>query len=92
MQVGLRKLEGTLAKGANDYAAWGEVINLFEQRRRLVADERKRLVEMNQVITAERAMLLVGAIIDIIKRNVEDRKILANISRDINTIVEEGGR
>lgn len=92
MQVGLTKLENLLAKGRNDYAAWGEVINLFEARRRLVVDERKRLVEMNQVITAERAMLLVGAIIEIIRRNVSDRNVLSSISREISTIVEEGGR
>ena len=57
-------LEGifrTIGQGAADYAAWHDVIGLIEQRRKLVESERKRLIEMQQMVTVEESMLLVNA-------------------------------
>lgn len=39
--------------------------------------ERKRLVEMQQVITAEQAMTFLGAVVAAIRRYVTDRDTLA---------------
>ncbi len=45
-------------------------LELIEARRKLVDTERRRLLDEDQVITVERLMILVAAIVDIIKRNV----------------------
>jgi hypothetical protein len=42
-------------------AAWADIRACLEQRRRLVESERKRLVEMQQMIGVDEAMLLVRA-------------------------------
>lgn len=72
-----------IARGHADYAAWSEIGQVLEQRRRLVESERKRQIEMQQTITAEKAMLLIGAILGVIRDNVTDRKQLNAISTAI---------
>ena len=76
-----------IGQGQSDYRAWGEIAAVLEQRRRLVESERKRLIELQQTITVERAMLLIGAIGGIIKAHIHDRDILAKISTDISALV-----
>lgn len=92
--VALNALLETVGQGHADYRAWAEIGALLEQRRKLVESERKRLVEMQQTLTVEKAMLLIGAIGGIIKAHVDDRAILAKISADISALVaaEPGAR
>lgn len=79
----LRDLDGLIARGQSDYAAWSEIQALIEQRRKLAESERKRLVDMQQMITSEQAMALVAALVDSVKRHVDDRDTLAAINADI---------
>ena len=77
----------TISQGHADYRAWAEIGGVIEQRRKLVESERKRLIEMQQTLTVERAMLLIGAISGVIKAHVHDRTTLAAIGRDIESII-----
>ncbi len=81
-----------IGQGHADYRAWGEVAQVLEQRRRLVESERKRLIELQQTITVEKAMLLIGAIGGIIKAHVQEREVLAKISAEITALVQSEGR
>jgi hypothetical protein len=74
-------------QGYDDYRAWGEVQALLEQRKRLVESERKRKIELQQTLSIEKAMLLIGAIGGIVKAHVTDRAQLAAISADISALV-----
>lgn len=85
--VALNALLDTVGQGHADYRAWAEIGGVIEQRRKLVESERKRLVEMQQTLTVERAMLLIGAISGVIKAHVHDRTTLAAIGRDIESII-----
>ena len=87
IQQSLTDLDGFIEKGMAERGLWQEITGLLDQRRRLTESERKRLIEAQQTITAERAMLLVGAIVGIIKANVTDRATLAKISADIERLV-----
>ncbi len=71
----------------DESGAWDEIGGLLEQRRKLVESERKRLVEMQQTMTVEKAMLLAGAILGIIKAHVHDRDTLHAISTDIQRLI-----
>lgn len=75
-------LDNVLGKGASDYAAWSEVQTIIEQRRRLAESERKRLVEMEQIITSEQAMVLVGALLTSVREHVKDRRSLTAIQTE----------
>ena len=77
-----------VSQGHADYRAWAEVGAVLEQRRKLVESERKRLIEMQQTLTVEKAMLLVGAIGGIIKAHIHDRAVLSAISRDIQSLTD----
>jgi hypothetical protein len=88
----LNTLEETIREGKTDYAAWDEIGKTLDRRQRLVESERKRLVEMHQVITAERAMILVAALTDIIKRHVTDRTTLSAISTDLIRLTSQPDR
>ena len=85
--MGMVELDRLIRAGIRQYAVWGEIRASIEQRRKLVESERKRLVEMQQMITSERAMLLMAAVVSIIKEQVDDRDTLARISADIGKLV-----
>ena len=82
-----RELSAIVDAGATDLEAWGDVYGLLEQRRRLVESERKRLVDMQQMITTEKAMTLLGVILETIQTHVTDRAILTAISADFRKLI-----
>lgn len=87
MALKLNDLGQLIERGLGDYAAWAEVVRLLDQRRRFVESERKRMVEMQQMITSERAMVLLAVVVDTVRRHVTDRDTLAAISADIGKLV-----
>jgi len=76
-----------ISQGHADYRAWGEVAAVLDQRRRLVESERKRLVEMQQMISSERMMVLLGAVVGVIQEHVTDRTILSGITTGIQKLI-----
>jgi len=85
------RIEACTSEGTADYAAWAEVLELVERRRKLAETETKRLAAMGQQITAERAMLLLAAVVDVIRRHVTERDTMAAISREIGQLVNREG-
>ena len=83
----LYSLEALINAGGNDYLVWSEIGNTINLRRSLVESERRHLVEMQQMVSGERIMVLLAAIVDIIRRNVQDRESLARISDDIRRLI-----
>jgi len=83
----LATIEHLIVRGLADYAAWQDIHGTLEQRRKLVESERKRLVEMQQMITTEQAMVMLAAITDTVRRHVTDRGALAAISADITKLI-----
>jgi hypothetical protein len=76
-----------ISQGHADYRAWGEVAAVLDQRRRLVESERKRLVEMQQMISSERMMVLLGAVVGVIQEHVHDRTTLSGITTGIQKLI-----
>lgn len=88
MQIGL-----VIGDGAADYAAWDEVNKQVTRRQKLVESERKRLVELKQVITTEQAMVLIAQLTDIIRRHVTDPAARAAIAADLVQLTgQQSGR
>lgn len=82
MRTALMDLDSALERGITDYRAWNEVGQAIEQRRKLVESERKRLVEMQQMITSEQAMSLVAALTASVKEHVTDSATLSAIQAE----------
>jgi hypothetical protein len=87
MQQTLEQLDEPLGKGVADHAAWAEVGTLLDRRARLVEAERRRLEQMQQVMTVEEAMGLLGTVLDVIRRNVSDRATLDRIGAELSGLV-----
>ena len=92
MRAALLEVGDLIRDGAADWAAWAEVRSLLQDRRRLVESERKRLVDTQQMITTERAMVLLGAVVDTVRRHVTDRAALVAISTELGALVDIGSR
>jgi hypothetical protein len=86
MRLSMSALKRLITEGAEATDHWNEITKLIGQRKALVESERKRVVEMQQTLTTEQAMLLVVSIVDIVRRHVSDRSILAAISQDVGKL------
>jgi hypothetical protein len=81
------ELDGLLEQEVGDYGTWHEIIQLIEQRRKLVESEVKRLAVMQQMMTTEEAMLWLGTLMAILKRHIADRETLQKISLDLTALM-----
>jgi hypothetical protein len=86
------QLGGALKRGQAGYHAWREVGEMLDLRRKLVESERKRLVQLSQMVTAEQAMVLLMAVTRLVKEHVDDQKALIAISDGIRRIMTAEGR
>lgn len=79
----ITELTELIQQGSSDYQIWREINKLLEQRRKQAESERKRLLDMQQYVSVEQAMILVSGLINSCKTHVKDPKSLAAISQDI---------
>lgn len=91
-QSAMTALESILIGRAEDHTAWTKFDSLLEQRRKLVDTDRKRRRDMQQMVTVEQAMLLVGLLVGVVKARVSDPIILAGIQSDINGLLADRTR
>jgi hypothetical protein len=87
LSTALTALNSVIEGGLMEQALWEEILTLVDHRRKLVESERRHLIASQQMITAERAMILLANITSIIKEHVHDRTILAAISTGIRGLV-----
>lgn len=64
IEAGINSLGQIVRDGIDSSGPWVEVYGLIDQRRKLVESEAKRRIELRQTITKERALLLVGAMVE----------------------------
>lgn len=81
LQLALLALGDLIKAGHADWAAWADVRSLIRERKGLVESERKRLVEMQQVIAVDQAMALMAQLIDAVREVADDRTLRAVTDR-----------
>jgi len=93
----LNRMLTAIALGAADFQRWAEIVDLLERRRKLVESEQKRLVAMQQMVTAEQAMTLVSALSNSLRTRVAEmvepdagQLLLAAVQRDLISILSSG--
>lgn len=86
MAAALSEMLRLIDAGFGDWMLWKEVGDQVDRRARLVSQEHRRLSELEQMIPAENAMVLISAIVEVVRRNVTDRGTLQAISDEIRTI------
>lgn len=78
----LRFIFDIIEAGASYVSKWDTLHKAMEQRRKLVADERKRRIENEHMIPVDRALLAASALMESVKQNVHDRDTLTAIQAD----------
>jgi len=88
----LESIGQIIEAGGKQGVIWEEIYVILEQRRRLVESERKRLVAMQQMITAEQAMAMLARIQQVIVEHIDDRNVLSSIVAEFKRLstVEPG--
>lgn len=86
VQMALSEIGALIRQGIGAYAARDETMVLVERRRRLVDSEQKRRVAMQDMVTSEQAMLLIGQLLVAVKRHVDDPRTLAAIATDLGAL------
>lgn len=79
-----------IARGAEEWARWDELFKVLDRRSRLAESERRRLVEQQQMMSNEQALVLLGSVVETIRRHVKDRDALVGISADLSRIMAPG--
>lgn len=79
-------ISGLLARAVIEAAMWADIIAALESRRKLVESERKRLVEMEAIVTSEQAMTFVAAVMASLRTHVKDRDALGAIANDLRLL------
>ena len=82
-------LERATTKRAGD-RVWAALEPLINQRRKLVESESRRMKDLHQMITLERAYALVAAYIAVVQRHVTDRAVLTLISEEFSRLTAGG--
>jgi hypothetical protein len=67
-------------------AQWRELRKMLLERCTLVESQRKRLIEMQQLLTTKQALLFLGAITEVIRRHVSDRGTLGAITAEFERL------
>jgi hypothetical protein len=91
MQLALTQAEQLITQGTGDYAAWQEVSELIEQRRRVCESEHRRLVQSHQMLNVEQAMTLLAQVVDVIQRHVRDKAVLSAIAQEFQALGNHEG-
>jgi hypothetical protein len=86
MEATVSKVSALVRAGLSESYVWAEIRSLMKQRAELVANERQRMVQLQQMITSEQAMVLLASLVSTIKRHVHDRDALAAISAELGAL------
>jgi hypothetical protein len=88
MKDAFAEMETHLDAAVVDTHAWREIHELIETRRKLADTESRRLATLQQMITQEQALLLIGRVVDIVTRHVPDQQVLAHVVLDLQRLME----
>lgn len=83
-----KSLDELIGEGLTDYTAWSELYYILDQRRRLAESERKRLIENEQTVRADKALTLAMALLQAVKENVTDRAVLSSVQTAFNRLLQ----
>ncbi len=83
-------IEAAITAGGQQADAWDDVFDCLRMKKEMASAEWRRLVDLRQIITEERAFLLVTAITEAVMRNVPDPVVRNKIAVEIGRLVESG--
>ena len=87
----MQEIGDLITRGHSDSAAWRELLDTADKKRKAIESEGKRRIAMKTMITSERAGLLILALTDSVKTHVHDPDTLISILSDFGAILGTDG-
>ena len=84
------KLGQMLKEGNSQEQLWRELLDTIQRKADVASREWRRMAHLEQFISAERAIVLITAVVDVVKQHVTDRQTLSLISREIGALYGPG--
>ncbi len=88
----MNQLGAAIDRLTGEADAHDRLLDLINQKRLASETERKRQVQMKQLVTAEQAMTFVAALNRAVKEHVKDPAVLRAIQMDMAAVSNAGGR
>ncbi len=89
-RAAMSEIDAILARGLTAATTWDELRETIELRRKLAESETRRLKDMHQMISAERAFALMTDLVDTVRMYVTDRDALSAIFDRYRRLVGRG--
>lgn len=83
----MTEIETLIGRGTDDAAVWREIGSSMDRRRKLVDTERRRRIDMQTMMTAERAGVMFYALTEVILRHVHEPDTLNAIITEFGDII-----
>lgn len=83
----LHALGEVIDKGATQEEVWAEIQDTLEGKSRITAKENLRMKDLQQYMTMQQAMTLMGFLVDCVVRHVDDRQIVRRIHDDFGKVL-----
>lgn len=87
----MSELGSILGHGYDNTLAMREVHKKQDLKRKIIDSERKRMMDMRQMVSIEELMLVVGALVDSLKKHVHDPQALSLVSNDLRKLLQDRG-
>jgi hypothetical protein len=85
------EIEALINGAPNDTAVWLEIQEVIEQRRKVVESERKRMVEAQEFVSVEQAMMVAHFLMDSINKHVSNNDEKRAIQADLIAVYGRPG-
>lgn len=82
----LQELRGLVDKGEESIRVRDRIIRRVEQYRKVAESERRRMVDLRLLLTVERQMALLGAVVAILKEEISDKDTRRRIAERIRRL------
>jgi hypothetical protein len=83
----MASLDAILTSATAADNTWRDIREILLERRLLAETERRRLVDLHQMVTVEEMMLFVNALIQIINRHVPDQRTRTSIALEVRGLL-----
>ncbi len=84
------EIHDLITYGSQDYDAWDEVHSVIDRQTKLLVNERKRIMDLHQVIESNEVLGLFSALLSVVNDNVPDRMAMSRISREAQRLIRGG--
>lgn len=83
----LNEIRHLIQTGLGDWAVWADIKDNLQLRKTLADSERRRLVDLQQMMTSEQARILIQSLTAAVLQNVTDRTSLSRIQSEFIRIL-----